>query len=86
MKATPFLTYIMNFMQFMYIYSLQYLSIRFNLVKLHLHGGLTTAARSKRDRPTMKLPAKKEGSGSRRDPRPRDSLLVRACIEPAPSS
>lgn len=77
-KGTPFLTSIINFMQFRYIYSSAYCSIKLTYLGYYILYELTQGSKFKDGQSTMMLQAKKVGNDSHLDPKLRDFQLVQA--------
>ena len=71
----------MNSMQFKYINSLLYFSIRLGCVNEKVRGELIMEVRSKDDQSVMMHQGGRVGSGSRQGPTLHDSLLAQACTE-----
>ena len=75
-KGTPFFTYIINFMQFKYIYSSAYFSIRFAYILYLIPCGLIRGSPLLDALSTRLLPTKMAGNGSHPDPKLHGFLLV----------
>jgi len=77
-KGTPFLTSIMNFMQFRYMYSSAYFSIKLGYLDMKIPYELLQESKSQGGRLTLMLPTKMARNGSHLAPKLHDFQQVQA--------